>query len=98
MSPVTPESGKPTIGVGLVGYAFMGESHSRRLAHGGRLLRHWPARPSRRCIVGRDEAKVSAAAQKFGWAYYETDWRTCVARDDVGLVDVAPRATTTPRS
>jgi predicted dehydrogenase len=88
MSPVTPESGKPTIGVGLVGYAFMGGSHSQAW----RTVNNFfdiGLQATMAAICGRTESAVSAAAQKFGWASYETDWRTLVARDDIGLVDVA---------
>jgi len=88
MSPSTAESGKPTIGIGMVGYAFMGGSHSQAW----RTVNNFfdvglQARMA--AICGRNEANVSAAATKFGWATYETDWRTLVARDDIGLVDVA---------
>lgn len=88
MSPSTVESGKPTIGIGMVGYAFMGGSHSQAW----RTVNNFfdvglQARMA--AICGRNEANVCAAATKFGWASYETDWRTLVARDDIGLVDVA---------
>ncbi|HEY8790714.1 MAG TPA: Gfo/Idh/MocA family oxidoreductase [Actinopolymorphaceae bacterium] len=88
MSPSAPESGKPTIGIGMVGYAFMGGSHSQAW----RTVNNFfdvGLRAKMAAICGRNEANVSAAATKFGWASYETDWRALVARDDIGLVDVA---------
>jgi predicted dehydrogenase len=39
-------------------------------------------------ICGRNKDNVAAAAAKFGWRSYETDWRTLVDRDDIGLVDI----------
>ncbi len=88
MSPSTAESGKPTIGIGMVGYAFMGGSHSQAW----RTVNNFfdvGLQANMAAICGRNEANVSAAATKFGWASYETDWRALVARDDIGLVDVA---------
>jgi predicted dehydrogenase len=88
MTPTTAESGKPTIGIGMVGYAFMGGSHSQAW----RTVNNFfdvGLQAKMAAICGRNEANVSAAATKFGWATYETDWRALVARDDIGLVDVA---------
>ena len=88
MTPSTAESGKPTIGIGMVGYAFMGGSHSQAW----RTVNNFfdvGLQAKMAAICGRNEANVSAAATKFGWASYETDWRALVAREDIGLVDVA---------
>jgi len=88
MTPSTAESGKPTIGIGMVGYAFMGGSHSQAW----RTVNNFfdvGLQAQMAAICGRNEANVSAAATKFGWASYETDWHALVAREDIGLVDVA---------
>ncbi|MER7577650.1 Gfo/Idh/MocA family oxidoreductase [Streptomyces sp. NPDC126514] len=77
----------PTLGVGMVGYAFMGAAHSQ----GWRTVGHvfdLPLRPVLAAIAGRDAGAVRAAADKHGWAAAETDWRALLARDDVQLVDV----------
>src|SRR4051794_12615101 len=76
------------IGVGLVGYKFMGRTHSNAY----RQVRHFfPVDPVPRMVAlcGRDEANVRAAAEQLGWESYETDYRKLVTRGDVGLVDVA---------
>jgi predicted dehydrogenase len=39
-------------------------------------------------VAGRDAVRVEAAAQRFGWDSFETDWRRLVERADVELVDV----------
>jgi predicted dehydrogenase len=77
----------PTIGVGMVGYAFMGAAHSQGWRTAGRVF-DLPLRPVLAAIAGRDAAAVRAAADKHGWAAAETDWRALVARDDVQIVDV----------
>src|SRR6266699_943984 len=76
------------IGVGLVGYKFMGRAHSnayRQVAH----FFDVDPKPRMVAICGRDEAAVRSAADTLGWEGYETDYRKLVARKDVGLVDVS---------
>ncbi len=81
------------IGVGLVGYKFMGRAHS----NGYRQVAHFfdvDPKPRMVAICGREEAGVKAAAEKLGWEGYETDYRRLVTRDDIGLVDVATTGNT----
>lgn len=77
----------PTLGIGMVGYAFMGAAHSQAWRTAGRAF-DLPLRPVLAAVAGRDPVAVRAAAAKHGWAAAETDWRALVARDDVQLVDV----------
>jgi predicted dehydrogenase len=76
------------IGVGLVGYRFMGRAHSNAYRQVGRFF-DLELSPRMRAICGRDEAGVSEAATSLGWEGYETDYRRLLERDDIGLVDVA---------
>jgi predicted dehydrogenase len=80
-------SGKPVIGVGMVGYAFMGAAHSQGWRTVGRAF-DLPLRPVMAAISGRDGGAVRAAADRLGWAAVETDWRALIERDDVQLVDI----------
>ncbi len=76
------------IGVGLVGYKFMGRAHSnayRQVAH----FFDVDPQPRMVAISGRNEAAVSEAANQLGWEGYETDYHQLVARDDIQLVDVS---------
>jgi len=75
------------IGVGMVGYAFMGRAHSLAWNTVGRVF-DLPLRPRLAAICGRDKAAAEAAAGRLGWAAAETDWRALIARDDVQLVDI----------
>ncbi|MCG8970157.1 Gfo/Idh/MocA family protein [Streptomyces sp. CL12-4] len=77
----------PALGVGMVGYAFMGAAHSQGWRTAGRAF-DLPLRPVLAAIAGRDAHSVRAAADKHGWAAAETDWRALLARDDVQLVDI----------
>ncbi|MFJ6748899.1 MULTISPECIES: Gfo/Idh/MocA family protein [unclassified Streptomyces] len=77
----------PALGVGMIGYAFMGAAHSQGWRTAGRVF-DLPLRPAMNAVCGRDRASVRAAAGKLGWAAAETDWRRLIARDDVQLVDI----------
>jgi predicted dehydrogenase len=81
------EAGKPALGVGMVGYAFMGAAHSQGWRTVGRVF-DLPRRPVLAAVCGRDGQAVRAAADRLGWAAAETDWRALIARDDVDLVDI----------
>jgi predicted dehydrogenase len=75
------------LGIGMVGYAFMGRAHSQAWRSVGRFF-ELPWTPRLAAICGRDRAAVAAAAERLGWAAWETDWKRLVERDDVDLVDV----------
>ena len=77
----------PTLGIGMVGYAFMGAAHSQGWRTAGHVF-DLPMRPVLAAICGRDAASVRAAADRHGWAAAETDWRALIARDDVQVVDI----------
>src|SRR5690606_38568346 len=77
----------PAIGVGMVGYAFMGRAHS----HAWRNVTAFfdvPLRPVLAALAGRSKERAEAAAASLGWAAVETDWRDLVARADVQIVDI----------
>jgi predicted dehydrogenase len=77
-----------SLGVGMVGYAFMGRAHSQAWRTVDRVF-DLPLRPRLAAICGRDRAATEAAAGRLGWAAAETDWRALIARDDVQLIDIA---------
>ena len=81
------KASKPTLGVGMVGYAFMGAAHSQGWRTVGRVF-DLPRRPVLAAVCGRDASAVRAMADRHGWAAAETDWRALIARDDVDLVDI----------
>jgi predicted dehydrogenase len=75
------------IGVGMLGYAFMGKAH----ANGYKKLSYmaWPPplQPRLISIAGRDQAAVAEAAGRYGFERYVTDWHELVADPDVQLLD-----------
>lgn len=80
---------KNKIGVGLVGYKFMGKAHSQGFRDVPRFFPDVKLEPEMRVICGRDEAGVKEAMDQFGWQGYELDWKKLITRDDIGLVDIA---------
>jgi predicted dehydrogenase len=76
------------IGVGLVGYKFMGRAHSNAYRQVSHFFDVDP-KPVMRAICGRNEEAVKAAAEELGWEGYETDYHALVNRDDIGLIDVS---------
>jgi len=86
-SSVTGATDVRTIGVGMLGYAFMGKAH----ANGYRTLPYmaWPPPlfPRLVSIAGRNEAAVAEAAGRFGFERYVTDWHELVADPEVELFD-----------
>jgi len=81
------DSTTPELGIGQVGYAFMGAAHSHAWHTAPRFF-DLPLRPDLRVLSGRDPVALADAAQRFGWRSTETDWTRLVTRDDVDLVDI----------
>jgi predicted dehydrogenase len=75
------------IGVGMLGYAFMGKAHSNAYKTLSYMTWPPPLAPQLVSIAGRDEAAVSEAAGRYGFAEHVTDWRAIVADERVGLFD-----------
>ncbi|QIG42107.1 Gfo/Idh/MocA family oxidoreductase [Nocardioides anomalus] len=78
---------KPTLAVGMVGHAFMGNAHSQAWRVAPRFF-DLPLDPVMRVVCGRDAGRAAEAASRLGWEESSDDWRAVVARDDVDLVDV----------
>ena len=77
----------PEIGVGMLGYAFMGKAHSHALKTLAYMLNPPPATPVLAAIAGRDGAAVRAAAARYGYARAYTHWRDLVEDPQVQLLD-----------
>jgi myo-inositol 2-dehydrogenase/D-chiro-inositol 1-dehydrogenase len=81
-------SARQKIRVGLVGYGFMGRTHSNAFAKVNQFfeLKHQPVLAA---ICARDKTRVKAFAAQWGFESTETDWRKLVQRDDIDLIDIA---------
>jgi predicted dehydrogenase len=75
------------IGVGMLGYGFMGKAHTNALRTLAYMTWPPPLRPELVAIAGRDETAVRAAARRYGYARHVTDWRELVEDPAIGLFD-----------
>ena len=76
------------LGIGLVGYKFMGKAHSNAWLNAPKFF-DLPAQPVMKAVCGRTAAAVKPFADNWGWQSVETDYRKLIRRDDIHLIDVA---------
>src|SRR5215469_3446172 len=79
---------KKTLNIGLVGYGFMGRTHSNAFLQAGRFF-DLPYRPVLRAVCARNPERSRAFAENWGYTSTETDWRRLVERKDIDLIDIA---------
>lgn len=77
----------PEIGVGMLGYAFMGKAHSNAYKKIPYMMYPPPAIPKLVAIAGRNEAAVIEAARRYGYEGYYTDWRKMLEDERIQLFD-----------
>jgi len=65
------------LGIGMVGYEFMGRAHSQAWRNVASFF-ELPRLPRMAAICGRDPERVAAAAARLGWPAWETDWKRLV--------------------
>ena len=76
-----------TIGVGMLGYAFMGKAHSNAYKTLSYMTWPPPYLPRLVSIAGRNEEAVAEAARRYGFEGYVTDWRELVQDERIALFD-----------
>lgn len=79
---------KKKLNVGMVGYGFMGRTHSNAFSQVGHFF-DVPFQPVLKAACARDKAKISAFAEQWGYESSETDWRKLIDRKDIDLIDIA---------
>ncbi|MBA2295991.1 MAG: Gfo/Idh/MocA family oxidoreductase [Actinobacteria bacterium] len=77
----------PEIGIGMLGYAFMGKAHSNALRTIPSITWPPPLVPRLVAIAGRNEEAVANAARRYGYERWTSDWRDIVADAAIGLFD-----------
>ena len=77
----------PEVGIGMLGYAFMGKAHSNAFRTIPYMMYPPPAIPRMVSVSGRNETAVAEAARRFGYEKHTTDWREQVNDPDVQLFD-----------
>jgi len=77
-----------TLNIGLVGYGFMGRTHSNAFLQAPRFF-ELPYKPVLKAVAARNEDRVKTFAANWGYESYETDWRKLIERKDIDVIDIA---------
>ena len=78
---------KKPLRIGLIGYSFMGRTHSNAFRKVGNFF-DLEYEPVLQAVCARDEAKSKVFAAQWGWQSVECDWRKLIARKDIDLIDI----------
>ncbi len=87
MARARAEGEAPVIGVGMLGYDFMGKAHTNAYKKIPYMMYPPPAVPKLVGICGRTEEAVAEAKRRYGYDDYYTDWRKMLENDDIQLFD-----------
>jgi predicted dehydrogenase len=79
---------KKKLNIGLVGYGFMGRTHSNAFRQTPRFF-DVPFEPVLKAVCARNSDRVRSFAANWGFESTTTDWRELVDRKDIDLVDIA---------
>jgi myo-inositol 2-dehydrogenase/D-chiro-inositol 1-dehydrogenase len=79
---------KKPLNIGLVGYGFMGRTHSNAFLQAPRFF-DLPFQPALTAVCARNVDRVKGFAENWGYASIESDWRALVDRKDIDLIDIA---------
>jgi predicted dehydrogenase len=79
---------KKDLSVGLIGYGFMGRTHSNAFLQAGRFF-DLPYRPVLKAVCGRNRERAAKFAENWGYEAVESDWRRLVEGRDIDLIDIA---------
>ncbi len=81
------EGDAPVLGIGMLGYAFMGKAHSNAFKTIPYMMYPPVAIPRMVAVAGRNKSAVEAAAARFGYEKAYTHWQDMIADPDVQVFD-----------
>ena len=79
---------KPRLNIGIVGYGFMGRTHSNAFRRVPNFF-DVPYEPVLKVICARNRPRAESFQRTWGYESIETDWRRLIERKDIDLVDIA---------
>ncbi|HVW87305.1 MAG TPA: Gfo/Idh/MocA family oxidoreductase [Bryobacteraceae bacterium] len=79
---------KKKLNIGVVGYGFMGRTHSNAFRKAPNFF-DLPFEPVLKAVAARNPEKAKAFADRWGYESFETDWRRLVDSKDIDLIDIA---------
>jgi len=77
----------PTVGVGMLGYAFMGKAHANGFKQMPYIIWPPPAMPKLVAIAGRNADAVTQAAGRYSFARATTDWHDLLSDPEIQVFD-----------
>jgi predicted dehydrogenase len=80
-------STKKPLNIGLVGYGFMGRTHSNAYKRVNDFF-DVPYRPVLKSVCGRTAQGAKAFAEQWGYESTETEWRKLIERKDIDAIDI----------
>ncbi len=75
------------LNIGLVGYGFMGRTHSNAYKRVNDFF-DLEYRPVLKAVCGRTAEGAKKFAEKWQYESTETDWKTLIARKDIDAIDI----------
>ena len=78
---------KKKINVGMIGYGFMGRTHTNAYRQAPKFF-DLPYDFVLKAVSGLEKDEAQAFANNWGYESFETDWRALIARDDIDAVDI----------
>ncbi|MDR3716850.1 MAG: Gfo/Idh/MocA family oxidoreductase [Puia sp.] len=79
---------KKELRIGLIGCGFMGRTHTNGYKRVGDFFPALEYTPVLKAVCARNESKVRAFADQWGYETVETDWKALIARPDIDAIDI----------
>lgn len=76
------------LNIGLVGYGFMGRTHTNGYKRANDFFPELEYRPVLKAVCGRNAENAQAFADQWQYESIETDWRDLLKRDDIDAIDI----------
>ncbi|TWU58038.1 Gfo/Idh/MocA family protein [Rubripirellula reticaptiva] len=76
------------LNIGLVGYGFMGRTHTNGYKRVNDFFPELKHRPVLKAVCGRSPEKVQAFADQWQYESVESDWKALIARPDIDAIDI----------
>ena len=80
---------KKPLRIGLIGYGFMGRTHSNAFRKVPNFFPELKYEPQLAAVCARNKERAEDFAGQWGYESVETDWKKLVARDDIDVIDIA---------
>lgn len=87
MANAKSEGDAPELGIGILGYAFMGKAHSNAFKKIPYMMYPPAAIPRLVGIAGRNQEAVTEAAKRYGYEHAYTDWRQLIENPNIHVFD-----------